>query len=84
MIQFYTKMKRLNKYRQENLEPKRMNFALKKLQELKLEITLQTDNQINFKYKYSTIQYFPYSGWHSGKNIVDGRGWKKLHKQLLT
>jgi len=30
----------------------------------------------------STINFFPYSGWHSGKSIEDGRGFKNLLKQL--
>ena len=35
-----------------------------------------------FEYNGNTIRYFPYSGWHSGKGIKDGRGIKNLLKQL--
>ena len=37
---------------------------------------------LEFKYKGNTIKFYPYSGWHSGKGIKDGRGFQNLIKQL--
>ena len=28
------------------------------------------------------VKFFPYSGWHTGKSIKDGRGIENLLKQL--
>jgi hypothetical protein len=33
-------------------------------------------------FKNELVKFFPYSGWHTGKSIVDGRGIKKLLAQL--
>lgn len=76
-------MARLDQERQKNLEPKRINFALAELRKLNLEITAIETTRIDFTFKGNKIQFFPYSGWHTGKGIKDGRGWKKLYKQLI-
>ena len=75
-------MGRLDKERQKELEPTRKEFAIKKLQEKGFEITFECDTRIEFIYKGEIIQLFPYSGWHTGKNIKDGRGLSKLLKQI--
>lgn len=75
-------MSRLNQKRQKELEPARKEFAIAQLKEKGFEITLECDTRIEFIYKGEIIQLFPYSGWHTGKNIKDGRGLLKLIKQL--
>lgn len=74
--------KRLNQARQAELEPKRLQVAVDEITKLGLTI-LSTDNsKVVFRFKGETIMFFPYSGWHSGKNITDGRGLQKLLNQL--
>jgi len=75
-------MARLDKQKQSELEPKRIQFAKSKLEELKIEITKQTSVEIQFLFKGNTISFFPYSGWYSGKGIKSGRGINNLLKQL--
>lgn len=73
---------RLNQERQARLEPKRMETALTSLKELGYEPRQVGEVRIDFEHKGATIQYFPYSGWATGKTIDDGRGLENLLKQL--
>lgn len=75
-------MARLDKERQEEFEPKRITYAKQQLEKLGIIIDLETKTELRFTFKGETIRFFPYSGWHSGKSIVDGRGIEKLLKQL--
>lgn len=75
-------MARLNKERQARLEPKRIAIAKERLVGLGLEIVEVNQTRIDFIFNSNKIQFFPYSGWHTGKGIVDGRGAQKLFKQL--
>lgn len=73
---------RLDKEREKTLQPKRINFAIQELEKLGIKILLVCDTRIDFEYKGNKIEFYPYSGWHTGKGIKDGRGWEKLKKQL--
>lgn len=75
-------MPRLNIDRQERLEPKRMEHAKKKITELGFEIVFENEKELRFVFKDKIIKFFPYSGWHSGATIKDGRGLENLLKQL--
>lgn len=75
-------MARLDLERQSELEPKRIEYARQQLENLGLEITYECSTRIDFIYKGVTIQLYPYSGWHSGKTIKDGRGIHNLLNQL--
>jgi hypothetical protein len=75
-------MARLNIERQIELEPVRIEYAIEQLKKLGIETTYKDNTKIKFNYKGSEIVLFPYSGWHSGKTITDGRGIEKLLKQL--
>ena len=75
-------MGRLDKQRQEILEPKRMEYAKFKIEEAGYEITTEGATVLQFFYKGSKVQFFPYSGWHTGKSIKDGRGIENLLKQI--
>ena len=75
-------MPRLNIERQQQLEPERIRFAVEQLTAMGYEITSRNSTAITFDYKGSVVTYFPYSGWHTGKTIIDGRGWSKLKRQL--
>ena len=72
---------RLDQQREKELQPKRMQFAINELEKLGFDCHFD-DTKIDFQFKGKDIQFFPYSGWHTGKGIQDGRGWKNLKKQL--
>jgi hypothetical protein len=75
-------MARLNTKRQAELEPKRMDTAIEKLAELNVSATRISDTEVEFEWKGNMIKFWPYSGWHTGKGIKDGRGLQNLLKQL--
>jgi hypothetical protein len=75
-------MGRLDKERQLKLEPKRVDSCKKALEELGYCVDIIGQNQLNFIHNGHTVQFFPYSGWHTGKSIKDGRGFFKLKRQL--
>lgn len=75
-------MARLDKEKQELLEPKRRDFAIDQLSKLGYETVIETNSMICFSYKGSIVHYYPYSGRHTGKTIIDGRGWKHLYDQV--
>jgi len=73
---------RLNIERQNKLEPKRYKHAKDKLVKMGFKVAEITSYQMNFLYKGSLVKLYPYSGWHTGKTIKDGRGLNNLIKQL--
>lgn len=76
-------MSRLDTERQQKLEPKRIDFAKNKIKELGFEITYECDSRLDFMFKGHLIKFYPYSGWHTGKTIMDGRGINNLVTQLI-
>lgn len=76
-------MARLNKQRQQRLEPSRIDNAIREITKLGLEIIEKNSKDIKFKYNGNVITFFPYTGWHTGKGINDGRGLQNLLKQLV-
>lgn len=74
--------KRLDKAREAKLKPLRMQVAMRELQALELNPEQVDDVTIRFQFKCSTVTYFPFTGWATGKTIQDGRGLKPLLKQL--
>jgi len=75
-------MTRQNKQLQDELEPKRIKYAKERIEALGYTITKETNTCLTFEFKGSPVQFFPYSGWHAGKTIQDGRGIAKLLKQI--
>lgn len=73
---------RLDKDREERLQPTRMEKAITEIENLGFKITYQDKVKINFWFKGSAVHFFPYSGWASGKHIKDGRGLENLLKQI--
>lgn len=73
---------RLDQDREKELQPKRIKYAKDQLAKLGIDVIAETDNVVIFMWKNERIQFFPYSGWHTGKSITDGRGINKLLKQL--
>lgn len=75
-------MSRLDKEKQLELEPKRINHAIDKITSLGFKIIVETNTMISFEFKNEVVFFYPYSGWHTGKSIKDGRGINNLLKQL--
>ena len=75
-------MGRLDIERQKELEPKRIAGTKKEIEALGFEIIFECDTRIEFLFKGEVVRFWPYSGWHSGKSIKDGRGFENLIKQL--
>jgi hypothetical protein len=73
---------RLNKQREEELQPERVKYAKAELEKKGYLVTQVGDTELQFMHKGELVRLFPYSGWHSGKSIKDGRGLKKLLNQL--
>lgn len=69
---------RLNQDREKELQPKRMEYAKEQLQKLELRIMFESTTEIRFEFKGKIIHFFPYSGWHSGEGIKDGRSIEKI------
>lgn len=75
-------MPRLDQDRQDKLQPQRMDYARQQIEALGFAIAFESDNEIRFEHNGHLVKFFPYSGWHTGKSIQDGRGIKELLKQL--
>jgi len=75
-------MARLNKEREIELQPKRLEYAKKRITELGYDITFEVDTRLDFVFKGEVVKFFPYSGWHTGKSITDGRGLQNLLNQI--
>lgn len=75
-------MKRLDTERQKELEPKRMDFAIEELAKINIQCFHRDSKKIKFLFKGKEVTFYPYSGWHTGKSINDGRGLKTLLDQL--
>lgn len=73
---------RLNQEREKRLQPKRVNSCKEALEKLGFEVSVFGGKRLEFEYKGNKITHWPYSGWHSGQGINDGRGFKNLLKQL--
>lgn len=76
-------MARLNIERQIELEPKRMDYAKKEIEKKGYKVTVIGKTKLQFETSPGHIvNFFPYSGWASGSDIKDGRGLKKLLRQI--
>mgnify|MGYP007100058811 CR=1 FL=1 len=75
-------MARLNIDRQKNLEPKRLVETRREIERLGYTITFQNERELQFMFNGHLVKFFPYTGWHTGKSIQDGRGFENLVKQI--
>lgn len=75
---------RLDQEREKTLQPKRMESCRATLEDMGFEVTCSGGNRLEFEFKGERVMHYPYSGWHTGKSITDGRGFKKLLNQLKT
>ena len=78
-------MKRLDIERQNKLEPERMAYAKAEIEKKGYEVIVVSKTELQFIHDTQwrhKVRFFPYSGWHYGSTIKDGRGLQKLLKQI--
>ncbi len=76
---------RLNKEREAELQPKRMEYAIGQLHLVGIKnIFVASNDRLEFDFNGSKVMFYPYSGWHTGKSIKDGRGLQNLLNQIKT
>lgn len=73
---------RLDQEREARLQPRRMEYALAALKAKGYEVEAYGATTVRFMFKGEQITFYPYSGWHAGKGIKDGRGLDNLLKQI--
>lgn len=73
---------RLDQEREEKLQPQRIKSCKVKLEQLGFEVTENGNTELQFVFNGSLVKFWPYSGWHTGKSIKDGRGFSNLLRQL--
>lgn len=66
----------------DELKPIKVEYAIKKIKALGFKIPFITNSLIRFKYNGENILFYPYSGWHIGKSIKEGKGLNKLLNQI--
>lgn len=64
-------------------QAKRLAYCKKELITHGIEIIAETETCLEFMWKGERVKIYPYSGWHTGKTIRDGRGIKNLLIQLV-
>ena len=74
--------KRLDQERQQRLEPTRRETAIEAFTQLGFDVMPDGEKALMITFKGSIVRFFPYTGWHTGKTIEDGRGLDNLLKQL--
>lgn len=73
---------RLDQDREARLQPVRMDSCQKKLEDLGYTVARVDDTRLDFKFNGNTIQFYPYSGWFTGKGVGSGRGFNYLLRKL--
>lgn len=75
--------KRLDQERENRLTPSRIDTATKELASRGYNVIQAAGGKaVSFRHKGNRIVYHAYSGWASGKGVKDGRGLKRLLRQL--
>lgn len=73
---------RLDQEREKRLQPTRMESGKKAITDLGYAIEYESSTELIFTFNGKRVHFWPYSGWHSGATIKDGRGLNKLLRQL--
>jgi hypothetical protein len=73
---------RLDQEREALLQPKRLKDCKETLEKMGFVVNQFGATELRFVFNGSLVKFWPYSGWHSGKSIKDGRGFSNLLRQL--
>ena len=65
-------------------QKERTEYAIKLFENHNIEYKIVNETEMEINYKNGKIKFYPRTGWHTGKGIKDGRGIKKLLKQIVT
>lgn len=76
-------MSRINKEREQALQPQRMRSTKDKLIGMGFNIAYEDETRLEFIFNNERVSFWPYSVWHSGKSIKSGRGFSRLLRQLI-
>jgi len=64
------------------VQEERMQYAKSEIEKLGFRTNQIDETCLEFIHKEAIVKLFPFTGWHTGKSINDGRGIKELLKQL--
>jgi hypothetical protein len=67
-------MARLDQERQNRLAPKRLGTTKILLEQMGYKVDIMGNTTLVFFHNNHKVMFYPYSGWHTGKSIKDGRG----------
>lgn len=73
---------RLDQQREDKLQPQRMRKCQVTLESLGYKVEVFEPDRLEFEHKGQIVKFWPYSGWHSGRSIEDGRGFGILLTKL--
>jgi hypothetical protein len=66
------------------LDPQEIASCQLTLEELSFEVTQCGRYRLEFVFQGYRALFWPYSGWHSGRSIEDGRGFEHLSGAVVT
>ena len=75
-------MARQDRKRLAELQPKRMAYAKEQMEKKGYFVEEYGKTKLTFQFKGKDVNFFPYSGWHTGATIKDGRGLNELLNQI--
>lgn len=64
------------------LETNRMRYAVEQLKLAGYEPQNSGPGRLTITHNSGPVHFFPYTGWATGRGITDGRGLRKLLRQL--
>lgn len=74
---------RLDQESERTETPKRIKYAQEQIEALGYKVmVIEPLKAISFAFNQEVVTFYPYSGWATGKSIIDGRGIAKLLKQI--
>lgn len=60
----------------------RTEYAIQKISEKGYQVFAVDEHKVEFTFEGEKVWHYPFTGWHTGKTIQDGRGIGKLLKQI--
>jgi hypothetical protein len=66
----------------DGIQSDRMKYAKEQITALGYEIIFEDRTKLQFEFNGKKVNLFPYTGWHTGPTIKDGRGIENLLKQI--
>lgn len=79
---FWNEVKAKRREYRDGEEPSRLAYAKSQLEAAGHKVVVADNTKLIIFHKGSKIQFYPFTGWHTGKGIKDGRGIKVLLRKL--